>query len=157
PPPLQSPDVDWHKAQLAVASGQSEVFIGRAVKDRFAMRYHLERLVALEANQREWPRSLLALDQDAGDYRAAAARLEAILGRWPDDATMWYDLGNARRELNDDAGAEAAFRKCLALDETMAEAHCNLGLLLVRQGRFEEAVKCLSRGHELGVARQKAK
>jgi hypothetical protein len=38
----------------------------------------------------------------------------------------------------------------------MAEAHCNLGLLLGREGRFSEAVDCLSGGHELGMALKKA-
>src|SRR5262249_16992475 len=53
------------------------------------------------------------------------------------------------------AGAEAAFRKCIALDPKMPEAHCNLGLLLGREGRFAEAVRFLSRGHELGTAQQR--
>jgi tetratricopeptide (TPR) repeat protein len=154
-PPLPAPDVAWHKARLAVVTGQDEVNFGRRVKDVFAMRHHLGRLVALEPNLRDWAWSLLALDQEAGDFRAAAARLEVILRRWPNDAPMWYDLGNARRELGDDRGAEAAFRKCVALDAAMPEAHCNLGLLLARQGRFAEAVKSLARGHELGLARQK--
>jgi WD40 repeat protein len=155
-PPLPAPDTAWHKARLAVASGQAVYRLGPIVKDPFAMRYHLQRLDALEPNQRDWPLGLLALDQDAGDFQAAAARLAGILKRWPNDAPMWYDLGNARRELGDDAGAEVAFRKCIALDETMPEAHCNLGLLVGRQGRFAEAVKALTRGHELGTARQKA-
>src|SRR5207249_2827522 len=131
PPPLPAPDAAWHKARLRTATtGDHDFHHGRPVKDAFAMRYHLERLAALEPDDIQWPRQLLAMDQDAGDYRAAAARLEGIVRRWPDDAPMWYDLGNARRELGDAAGAEAAFRRCLALAPTMPEAHCNLGLLL---------------------------
>jgi WD40 repeat protein/tetratricopeptide (TPR) repeat protein len=156
PPNLPSPDATWHKARLAVATGQADGPFGPAVKDRFAMRRHLERLAVLEPDQRQWPLSLLALDQEAGDFRAAAARLEKVLRRWPNDASLWYNLGNTRRRVDDDAGAEAAFRKCLSLDDALPEAHCNLGLLLARQGRFEEAVKSLARGHELGLARQKA-
>ncbi len=156
PPPLPSPDAAWHKARLAVASGQGEMHFGPVIKDRFAMRHHLQRLEKLEPDELNWPRTLLGLDQDAGDHRVAEARLTGILRRWPTDAKMWYDLGNARRELDDDKGAETAFRKCLALDDTMAEAHCNLGLLLGRQGRFAESVKSIGRGHELGTARKKA-
>jgi Flp pilus assembly protein TadD len=91
-----------------------------------------------QPNDIQWPRGLLALDQEAEDYRAAAARLDGIVRRWPGDATMWYDFGNARRELGDVAGAEAAFRKCIALDPGMPEAQCNLGLLLAREGRFAD-------------------
>ena len=68
---------------------------------------------------------------------------------------MWYDPGNGRRGLDDAAGAEAAFRKCTALDPGMPEAHCNLGILLGLEGRFAEAVESLSRGHELGTSQEK--
>jgi Flp pilus assembly protein TadD len=51
--------------------------------------------------------------------------------------------------LGDAAGAEAAFRKCIALDPKMPEAHCNLGLFLGREGRFAEAIESLTRGHKL--------
>jgi tetratricopeptide (TPR) repeat protein len=129
---------------------------GPATRDQFASRYHLERLAALEPNELQWQRRLLALDQDADDFRAAAARLDRIVRQWPDQAPMWYDLGNARRELGDVADAEAAFRKCIALDPTMPEAHCNLGLLLGREGRFKEAVEFISRGHELGMIRKRS-
>jgi WD40 repeat protein/tRNA A-37 threonylcarbamoyl transferase component Bud32 len=155
PPPLLAPDAAWHKARLAEATGRREGSFGPATKDTFAMRYHLDRLSALEPNDLQWPRALLALDQDAGDYRAAATRLDSIVRRWPNDAPMWYDLGNARRELGDVAGAEVAFRKCITLDPKMPEAYCNLGLLLGREGRFAEAVGALSRGHELGMAQQR--
>jgi tetratricopeptide (TPR) repeat protein len=155
-PPLPAPDMDWHKARLAVAGGSSEDRFSLPIRDSFAMRYHLSRLAALDPNDIQWPRGLLALDQEAGDYRAAAARLDGIVRRWPGDATMWYDLGNARRELGDVAGAEAAFRKCIALDPGMPEAQCNLGLLLAREGRFADALEFISRGHERGMALKKA-
>ncbi len=155
PPPLPAPDAAWHKAHLAVAADSGQVRYGPRTKDAFAMRHHLNPLVAFEPNELQWPRNLLALDQDAGDFRAAAARLDNIVRRWPNDASMWYDLGNARRELGEVAGAEAAFRKCITLDPGRAEAHCNLGLLLGREGRFPEAIEFLSSGHELGMALKK--
>jgi tetratricopeptide (TPR) repeat protein len=120
------------------------------------MRFHLNRLAALEPDDLQWPRTLLGLDQLAGDVKAAAARLEDIVRRWPHDAFMWYDLGNARRDLGDVGGAEAAFRKSISLDPQLAESHCNLGSLLGREGRFAEAVEFLTRGHELGMALRKA-
>ncbi len=155
PPPLASPDAAWHKGRLTAAADRDEIRFGRKVTDSFALRYHLTRLTSLEPDEIQWLRQLLAMDQDANDYKAAVARLDAILRRWPDDAPMWYDLGNAKRELGDAAGAEAAYHKCIALDPEMAQAHCNLGLLLGREGRFEEAIECLTRGHELGLALKK--
>ena len=69
---------------------------------------------------------------------------------------MWYDLGNAKRELGEIADAERAFRKCIELEPASAEAHCNLGLLLGQEGRFREAIELLAHGHELGMTSKKA-
>jgi eukaryotic-like serine/threonine-protein kinase len=151
PPPLPRPDRHWHEARLALASGAGDRFHGFGSRDPFAMRYHLNRLAALDPSDLKCARSLLALDQDAGDYGAAAIRLNDMVGHWPNDAETWYDLGNANRELGDVAGAESAFRKCIVLKPTYAQAHCNLGLLLGGDGRFREAVELLTRGHELGM------
>jgi len=156
PPALPTPDRSWHEARLAVASGTAEGVRGLRSKDPFAIRYHLNRLTVLEASAMKWPRLLVALDQDAGDYRGASMRLNEMLRRWPNDAETWYDLGNAKRELGDVSGAASAFRKCINLKPARAEAHCNLGLLLGREGRFPEAIECLTRGHELGMISKKA-
>jgi eukaryotic-like serine/threonine-protein kinase len=154
-PPLPVPDVAWHKSRLGAAAGAG-VLINPPARDTFAMRYHLTRLAALEPNDLQWPRSLVALDQEAGDYAAAATRLEDIVHRWPGEAPMWYDLGNARRAGGDVAAAEAAFRKAIALDPALPEPYCNLGQLLVAEGRFGEALEFLGRGHERGLALQKS-
>ena len=37
--------------------------------------------------------------------------------------------------------SEAAFRKAIALEPTMAKAHNNLGALLANQGQWEEAAQ----------------
>jgi WD40 repeat protein/tetratricopeptide (TPR) repeat protein len=151
--PPRGPDAAWRRSRLASAS-QGDDPNTPFIRDTFAMRYHLNRLAEMEPNDIHWRRNLLALDQDARDFRGAAARLGDIVQRWPDNAPMWYDLGNARRELGDVPGAESAFRKCISLTPTMPEAHCNLGLLVGREGRFAEAVTSLARGHELGMAQQ---
>jgi tetratricopeptide (TPR) repeat protein len=156
-PPLSSPDLAWHKERIAAATDRDEIRFGHRITDAFAQRYHLTRLRALEPDEIKWPTMLLALCQDANDYRGAVALLDGILKRWPDSAGMWYDLGNAKRELGDVAGAEAAFRKTIEIDPKMPEAHCNLGLLLGRDGRFAEAAECIARGHELGTAQKDKK
>ena len=150
-PPLPTIDAAWHKARLAMAGGRDVPFSPRRT-GRFAMRYHLERLCALEPAKLDWPRNLLALDQDAGDSRAAANRLDSIVGRWPNDAPMWYDLGNARRELGDSAGAEAAFRKCIRAQSENARGSLQPGLIAWPEGRFAEALEFIARGHDLGTA-----
>jgi serine/threonine-protein kinase len=49
--------------------------------------------------------------------------------------------------------AIACYHKALALDPKYAEAHCNLGQALAMQGRFDESLAALQRGHELGAKR----
>ena len=49
-------------------------------------------------------------------------------------------------------GAAAAYRKAVALQPDLARAHCNLGNVLKRQGRFAESLTAYERGHELGAA-----
>src|SRR5262249_5087763 len=46
--------------------------------------------------------------------------------------------------------AVAEYRQAIRLKPDYAEAHCNLGIVLRQQGRFDEALACLRRGHELG-------
>src|SRR5262249_49901363 len=51
------------------------------------------------------------------------------------------------------AEAESAYRDALKLDPDYPEALCNLGNALYLQGRFEEALPNIRRGHELGTKR----
>ncbi|MBY0233043.1 MAG: hypothetical protein K2W96_27490, partial [Gemmataceae bacterium] len=49
---------------------------------------------------------------------------------------------------------ERALRRACELDEGHAEAFCNLGLLLARQGRLDEGARFLRQGHALGAKRK---
>ncbi len=51
------------------------------------------------------------------------------------------------------SGAVAEYRTTLRLKSDLAEAHCNLGLLLLQPGQFREALTEIRRGHELGSRR----
>lgn len=57
----------------------------------------------------------------------------------PGDPDTHLNLGAALLSTNDLSGAEAAFRKALAIDDGIAEAQANLGISLERQGRVKEA------------------
>jgi tetratricopeptide (TPR) repeat protein len=67
-----------------------------------------------------------------------------------DDASCTYNLGNLLVSQHRHTEAEAAYRKAIAINPQFAEAYCNLGELLEREGRFVEALKLRKRGHELG-------
>jgi tetratricopeptide (TPR) repeat protein len=85
------------------------------------------------------------LDEAIAAYRKAleidspARSGEALLG-----------LGSALALQGKHAEAVAMFRQAIRLRPDWAEAHCNLGLVLQRMGKFAEAALALKRGHELG-------
>ncbi|HEX2165452.1 MAG TPA: tetratricopeptide repeat protein, partial [Thermoanaerobaculia bacterium] len=58
-------------------------------------------------------------------------------------APAWNNLGIARDEQGDAAGAEDAYRRALALDPGYWQARLNLGIALARAGRAGEAREAL--------------
>jgi tetratricopeptide (TPR) repeat protein len=103
-----------------------------------------------------FPPSLDELDTDAARaaYATALAALgrgsearrqyELVVARHPWNALAWYNLGNLFWEdARDAARAEAAFRRALAEDPRLADARFNLGVMLLQQRRYAEAVRTL--------------
>ena|SRR3989442_2415319 len=58
-------------------------------------------------------------------------------------------LGAAHDRLGEKEAAREAFRKAIELDESYAEAHFNLGLLLATDGQNEEAERLLRKATQL--------
>jgi Flp pilus assembly protein TadD len=66
------------------------------------------------------------------------------------DAETLYFLGNRRMAAGDNAGAEACFREATRLEPDLAEAWCNLGLMLAAKNVLDEAEACYRRAIRLG-------
>lgn len=64
-------------------------------------------------------------------------------------AADWFNHGFLLEHQGDVAASEAAFRQAVALDPKLDRAWYGLGLALVRQRRFDEAVDALKRNTEL--------
>lgn len=80
---------------------------------------------------------------DALEYAEQVVALEPGLGEG------WRVLGNARSDLGMTEAAVEAYRQALVLDERDVWTMNNLGLLMIRQGRYEEALPSLARATEL--------
>jgi len=80
---------------------------------------------------------------DALDYAEKVVALE------PESGQGWRVLGNAYSDLGMVVEAVSAYRRALVLDHRDAWTMNNLGLLMIREGRYEEALPPLARATEL--------
>ena len=139
--------------------------------DAFAAAPETEVPSLLEATEQAW--ALAAAGQmPIIDLFNAAQRLTEV--KHPDIALALYRLWLERTasplayavqfnvavilsNMNDDAGAEVAYRAAIAQNASFSQAHLNLGTLLERNGRVEEALdawravlSCVDRTQESG-------
>lgn len=105
-----------------------------------------------------------ALDKNA--YATAITPLQKFIAEKPDVAFAHFQLAYAYTALERADEAQAEYRKCISLDPKMAEAHLNLGILLLDKdpaqaaGALRKAVELLPSESRprylLGVAQQRS-
>ena len=79
---------------------------------------------------------------NSGRFDDARLRLEQAVQARPGDAQTWNLLGVVRAQLGDSAGAEAAFRKSVAIAPAVAPVWLNLGRVCQsREGGAAEAIE----------------
>ena len=74
---------------------------------------------------------------------------DKIFGNKKSDAETHYNLGNSLADLKRYKEAEKEFREAIKLNPNVAEAHANLGILYLQQGKINDAQKELEIAHEL--------
>ncbi len=70
-------------------------------------------------------------DIDANRFEAAVAPLQKVIAEQPDFAYAHFQLAYVYTALKKDDEARAEYQRTIALDPKMAEAHLNLGILLL--------------------------
>lgn len=112
--------------------------------------------VCLDRMLSRWPRDPYALASrahlhaQAGRRNAALADAQALVDAHPTrSAADWFNLGYLHEEALQLPEAEAAFRRAVELDDKLDRAWYGLGLTLIRQGRYDEAVQALERNTKL--------
>ncbi|MFZ1660536.1 MAG: tetratricopeptide repeat protein, partial [Paracoccaceae bacterium] len=75
----------------------------------------------------------------AGKFAEAEAIALGLLKVHPDSAIGWNILGSAQAKLGKMTTAEQSFQRCIRLDPNYAEAHENLGRLMLDQKRDDDA------------------
>lgn len=76
-----------------------------------------------------------------GDLSAALSEYERAVALRPRDYYLWLELGRARDMNNDEQGAIAALEQSVSLAPAYAEPRWQLGHVLFRAGRVEEAFR----------------
>jgi spermidine synthase len=72
------------------------------------------------------------------------ARIEAHVTSHPDDAGAYFYLARADRVLGDTAGAVNALQRAISRDSSFHAAHLELGNVLAKEGRLDDAARRLS-------------
>ena len=75
-----------------------------------------------------------------GDPDRAVAEYREAIQLAPDEPRTYFQLALVLRSKMDSAGEERALDQALAADSHYAPAHCEMGRILIEQGRFEDAV-----------------
>ncbi|GAA6053032.1 hypothetical protein JCM3770_002392 [Rhodotorula araucariae] len=103
---------------------------------------HYERAweVSLHSSSRA-QRSLGAIHWQAGDYPKAREALRLALAINPLFPRTWFMLGCVEMRLEDWAGAQEAFGRCVGLDAEDAESWSNLASCHLRRGELEGDVR----------------
>lgn len=78
--------------------------------------------------------SAIALHETVSAYQRALADA-------PDDWVLHYNLARLQQKLGDFAGAAESCRQVVRLLPHCSEVHAQLGVLLARQGQFDEAIR----------------
>ncbi len=95
----------------------------------------------------------LAGTEDAAGRPAEAGRAVAMaLCHRPDDARSWLLSAGLHDRAGAQGEAEAAFRRAVALDPGLGDAHFGLGLIHFSRRRMDEAVASLRAATETGHA-----
>src|SRR5439155_8741689 len=83
---------------------------------------------------------------ERGDLRAAASAYESAVRAGGDEGELLNNLALTYRAMGMRDKAEAALRRAVAVAPRLAYPHKNLGMMLIRRGSMDEALR------ELGTA-----
>ncbi|HEY1496220.1 MAG TPA: tetratricopeptide repeat protein [Candidatus Solibacter sp.] len=154
---------EFEKAvKLDSGFGQAQADLGAALFDAgelAAAGEHLDRGIQIFGRSADaaYPLYLRAkIHSEQGENEKAAGDLMQAVSLRPDFAEAWSDLGQARKQRMDEAGALAAFQRAVALSPEDAVAQTRLGAEYLSQGKAHEAVPHLREAVRLNRESQTA-
>jgi tetratricopeptide (TPR) repeat protein len=115
---------------------------------------HLRESVRLQPQQLTSPYYLALIARDQGDEAKAIQALETLVQRYPNHGASCEVLGSLLMSARRYPEAEEQLRKAIRLDTSSVKANYQLGLLLARMGRKEDADKQLALANTLRKEQQ---
>ena len=83
---------------------------------------------------------------DSGFNEEALKQLVYLVGVFPDDARLYFNIGFTFEKLKMDKKAEYSYRKAISLDPEEPDYYYNLGYLLMKDKKMvKEAVECFKK------------
>ena len=107
-----------------------------------------DRAVQLSPSDPEAHSTRAALLANKSDFSEASRESERAVALRPRDYVLWVELGRARDQADDQEGALIAFTEAIRLAPYYAQPRWQLGNLLFRMGRRDEAFRELRRAVE---------
>jgi len=99
--------------------------------------------------KKSFERAQKSLQQKNPKHAEIAKDLEKAVQIYPEFASAWYMLGEARLTLKDENGAREAFEKSLAADAKYTNPYLQLAMLDLRASKWKEAAELTGRLNQL--------
>lgn len=80
-------------------------------------------------------------DAEKRNVKGAREKLEKAVAAYERDPEAWYELGLAKKELKDEAGALAAFRKAVEVDKQFVPPWVQIQLLALRKENWDGVIE----------------
>ncbi|HET9251197.1 MAG TPA: tetratricopeptide repeat protein [Candidatus Eisenbacteria bacterium] len=109
--------------------------------DRARAAQHYRRAYELYPQSGEMLLNLVAVEDESGQTDSAFVHARKLLHDFPHYAAGWYALGNLHVRVDQPDSARLAYEEALRLQPDLAPAENNLGAVLERLGRYDEALE----------------
>ena len=138
PMPSEEPTPAQAAALRSLTPAREAEFL-LATRQYDAARQKLEGALRTRPNDSELLTIYARTEAADGNFPQARRRAQAAIEANPNDAYAYFVLGLVLEMARDDRGAQNAYEKAISLDPRSPDAQINLGNLLMRNGRYEEA------------------
>jgi len=121
----------------AARTGISRLLSAQAMQN--SLRASASEAIRLSPTDPQGHYALALVLSRVGQLDDATREFESAVTLRPSDHVLWLDLGSARQSSSDEEGALVAFKEAARLAPAYARPHWEMGQLLIRAGRPDQA------------------